>query len=220
MDNKYNDVEKAINQFIDRVRSDINLIGKKIEEDNCINDKNCKSCKNCNTKPEEKTTDASKIGLSSPWYEYYHKLEALFGQDPEVHLSFSDKDMKIIFRVDNLKKYNAIEKLLPSVLSFGNVTVHIVTVPANTKMPAERTSLFADAFEGNPIFDKLITVRPDTPIVGGTKYLMFKKKVAQFFNDNLADPNGNSSYLYADLAEDVFGHVEGESLYYSTSEEE
>lgn len=223
MDNKYNDVEKAINQFIDRVRSDINLIGKKIDEDKNINDKNCKSCKNCNTKPEEKTTDATKISLSSPWQTYYNKLKALFGQDPEVHLGFHDGnfDKQIIIRVDKLEKYDAINKLLPETVAFGNVIVNIIVVPANNDNHViDRSELLDRAFNGNPIYDKLITVKGDAPILGGAKYVMFKKKVAQFFNDNMADPNGNSSYLYADLAEDMFGHVEGEALHYSTSEEE
>ena len=214
MDNKYIDVEKAINLFIDKVRSDINSFGKKTEEERTMNNKDL------NNKP--KTTDAKKVGLASPWQTYFNKLKALFGQDPEVHLSFDDRsEEKIIaIRVDNLKKHDAIKKLLPEVRGFGNVIVRINVIPPNEIRVIDRAELLDRAFEGNPVYDKLIIVEGGIPILGDTKYVMFKKKVAQFFNDNLADPNGNSSYLYADLAEEIFGHVEGEALHYSTSEEE
>lgn len=217
MDNKYDDIGKAINQFIDRVRSDINTntFGKKTEEKRTMNNKDL------NNKP--KTTEVKKVELSSPWQTYFNKLKALFGQDPEVHLGFHDGnfDKQIIIRVDKLEKYDAINKLLPETVAFGNVIVNIIVVPANNENHViDRSELLDRAFNGNPIYDKLITVKGDVPILGGTKYVMFKKKVAQFFNDNMADPNGNSSYLYADLAEDMFGHVEGEALHYSTSEEE
>jgi len=214
MDNMYIDVEKAINLFIDKVRSDINSFGKKTEEERTMNDKNF------NNKP--KATDAKKVGLASPWQTYFNKLKTLFGQDPEVHLSFDDRsEEKIItIRVDNLKKHDAIEKLLPEVRAFGNVIVRIIVIPPNEIRVIDRAELLDRAFEGNPVYDKLIIVEGGIPILGDTKYVMFKKKVAQFFNDNLADPNGNSSYLYADLAEEIFGYVEGEALHYSTSEEE
>lgn len=216
MDNFYNDVEKAINRFIDKIRSDINnnTFGKKMEEERIMINKDF------NAKP--KATETKKVGLSSPWQTYYNKLKALFGQDPEVHLSFDDRseDKIITIRVDELEKYDAIHKLLPEVMAFGNVIVRIVVLAPNDIRVIERSKLFDCAFRGNPIYDKLITVKGDVPILGDTKYVMFKKKVAQFFNDNLADPNGNSSYLYADLAEEIFGHVEGEALHYSTSEEE
>ena len=214
MDNMYIDVEKAINLFIDKVRSDINSFGKKTEEERTMNDKNF------NNKP--KATDAKKVGLASPWQTYFNKLKTLFGQDPEVHLSFDDRsEEKIItIRVDNLKKHDAIEKLLPEVRAFGNVIVRINVIPPNEIRVIDRAELLDRAFEGNPVYDKLIIVEGGIPILGDTKYVMFKKKVAQFFNDNLADPNGNSSYLYADLAEEIFGYVEGEALHYSTSEEE
>lgn len=215
MDNKYIDVEKAINLFIDKVRSDINSFGKKTEEERTMNNKDF------NNKP--KTTDAKKVGLASPWQTYFNKLKALFGQDPEVHLGFHDGnfDKQITIRVDKLEKYDAINELLPETVAFGNVIVNIIVVPANNKNHViDRSELLDRAFNGNPVYDKLIIVEGGIPILGDTKYVMFKKKVAQFFNDNLADPNGNSSYLYADLAEEIFGHVEGEALHYSTSEEE
>lgn len=215
MDNKYIDVEKAINLFIDKVRSDINSFGKKTEEERTMNNKDF------NNKP--KTTDAKKVGLASPWQTYFNKLKALFGQDPEVHLGFHDGnfDKQITIRVDKLEKYDAINELLPETVAFGNVIVNIIVVPANNKNHViDRAELLDRAFNGNPVYDKLIIVEGGIPILGDTKYVMFKKKVAQFFNDNLADPNGNSSYLYADLAEEIFGHVEGEALHYSTSEEE
>lgn len=158
--------------------------------------------------------------LSSPWWEYYHKLEALFGQDPEIHMEFYNKqNKKIVISVDNCKKADAIEKLLPSEVYFGNVTVTIMVSAPNNHLK-NRANLFDIAFKGNPIFDCTINVGESFPIAGGTTYVMFRKKVAQFFNDNLADPNGNSSYLCADIAEDVFGHVEGEALHFSTSTEE
>ena len=176
-----------------------------------------------NTMNNSKASNAETkkgIGLSSPWWEYYHKLLALFEQDPEIHMEYDDLKKGIVMRVDNWKKADAIRELLPSEVFFGNVKVKISVITSNYDCIPNRAKLFETAFDGNPIFDQVITIDGSVPITGGTAYVMFKKKVAQFFNDNLADPRGNSSYLCADIAEDVFGHVEGEALHFSTSTEE
>lgn len=187
---------------------------------NCFNNVNppCKE-HDCKKQSVEKTASSKSVKLSSPWWEYYHKLEALFGEDPEICMEYDDLKKEIVMRVDNWKKADAIEKLLPSEVSFGNVTVTIVVIPGNGYLK-DRSSLIDVAFSGNPVFDKVIAVDPSMPITGGTSYVMFRKKVAQFFNDNLADPHGNSSYLYADIAKDVLGYIEGENLHFSTSTEE
>lgn len=176
-----------------------------------------------NTMNNQKVSKAEAkkgIGLSSSWWEYYHKLLALFEQDPEIHLEYDDLKKRIVMLVDNWKKADAIRELLPSEVFFGNVKVKISVITSNYDCIPNRAKLFEAAFDGNPIFDQVITIDGSVPITGGTAYVMFKKKVAQFFNDNLADPHGNSSYLCADIAEDVFGHVEGEALHFSTSTEE
>ena len=40
-------------------------------------------------------------------------------------------------------------------------------------------------------------------------YVIFEKKVVQFFNDDLSDAHGNMTTLYKDVAKDVLGEHHG-----------
>lgn len=160
------------------------------------------------------------LNLCPPWIIYFQKLDALFGKDPDIHIGFDEHDdCKINIRVDRPSKAEALRQLLPSEVFFGNVKVTVCVIPANA-MNRGRINLIAAAFEGNPIYDGVVNYDQTTPMMGDNYYVMFKKKVAQFYGDNLGDPNGNMSFLYRDLAEEILGHAEFDHIYYSTSEEE
>ena len=75
---------------------------------------------------------------------------------------------------------------------------------ASTPLVVEFTKeeLFNKAFDGNGAL--AYTASYDNPL-GHFTYIIFGKKVVQFFNDQLDDINGNKSMLYQDIAKDVFG---------------
>lgn len=141
------------------------------------------------------------VKISPPWVSYYHKLKALFGEDPDIRIEYSDADKyEIKLFVKGQDKADALTKLLPPVKNFGGVSVTTTVIPANEE--SDRISLFQAAFEGNPVFKNTIVVCSDgvTPV----GYIVFAKKVLQYWDDNLGDPYGNISTLAQEIAKDVF----------------
>lgn len=149
---------------------------------------------------------AEVLKLSAPWICYYRKIDALFGEDPDVSVKYDEDINEITLLVNGQEKANALTQLLPTEKSFGNVTIKITIVPANK--PVQKIDLFKTAFEGNPAFSYAVTV--DTGMTSNTfNYCVFRNKVVQYFGDNLNDVNGNISTLYECIAKDVFEDTEG-----------
>ena len=138
-----------------------------------------------------------KVNLSSPWAKLYREISALFDQDKHVRVVFDEDENTIKLYVDNEAKAEAIGKLLPTQRTFGNVTVNINVIPANTDDPLV---LLETAFEGNPA----LSFTKNAPVQGGTfRYAVFESRVVQFFNDDISDINGNCTTLYQEIAKDV-----------------
>ena len=155
-----------------------------------------------------------KMKLSPPWITYVHELNALFGQDPDIRVEFNDQTNTVALYVEKQEKADALVMLLPATKDFGNVTLNIKIVPANTT--AGYASVLHKAFEGNPIMKQVITI--PTPY-GDMTYAMFRKEVVQFYNDQMDDPNGNKSTLYQDIAQDVLGDLVGTGTFFCTDTE-
>lgn len=143
------------------------------------------------------------LKLSAPWVEFYHEMEALFGADPDIKIELDEDENVINLRVDGEDKAEALEALLPKVKTFGNVDVWINVIPAN-EAHYPRMALYQKAMEGNPVLSYAKAVEP-SPTTFGANYVVFKKEVVQYFNDDLSDINGMQSTLYEDIARDVFG---------------
>ena len=156
--------------------------------------------------------------LSAPWITFYHEMEAMFGEDPEISVELDDSDedeMIIKLYVDNPAKAEALEQLLPMEKKFGNVSVYLEIIPANEE--ESKIRLFQKAFENNPVFKFTYSV----PNIGGlypANYVVFENKVVQFFNDELNDIHGNKSTLYQEIAKDIFEDHEG--IYFCTDTKE
>ena len=145
--------------------------------------------------------DKMQTGLSAPWVTYYRKLEALFGQDPDVALSFDEDAMQIKLFVQGQEKARAIDYLLPDSVTYGNVEIEVIVVPANADAEDE-IDMIKKAFEGNPVFAGIIA--PDASIwEPAITYVMFAHEIVQFFNDNLGDPRGYETTLYEVIADEV-----------------
>ena len=144
-----------------------------------------------------------ELKLSPPWQTLFHKLNAMFGCDPEIELELIDEEYKINLFVNNQKKYEALTKLLPEEYVFGNVHVKLVIIPANDEDDDEEDIIdtFFDAFDGNPVMTDAFSVKAP---VGVFNYVEFAPKVVQFYNDDLTDPHGLCSTLFEDIAYDLF----------------
>lgn len=157
------------------------------------------------------------LGLISPWVNYYKQLEALFKNDPKVGIEFIADPPEVKLYVDGQAKADALAKLLPEEKKFGNQILKITIIPSNST-EEDFVTLFKTAFEGNPAFTRAF-VTPLTPQSFGATYLMFKKEVVQYYNDDLSDANRRCSTLYQDIARDVFTDAPG-GVYFSTELEE
>ena len=155
-----------------------------------------------------------KTKLSPPWVEYYRKLEAMFGPDPDIKVEFDEDEMHIKLYVESHEKATALDELLPVQKDFGNVSVFIEVIPANDE--PKRIDYIKRAFEGNPAFSYATTIEGimSNPI----SYVVFKPEVIQFWNDNMGDPHGITSTLMADIAKEIIGEDDG--VIFSTDKKE
>lgn len=144
----------------------------------------------------------NEFKMAAPWVTYFEKLKALFEQDPEIinmRLVEENGGYRIKIYVAKEDKAYAISKLLPFVACFGNVTVPIVIYSG--KEEDNWIDFFVDAFRGNPIIKEIIeSVGPTEDM----NYVVFKKEVVQYYNDNMQSMDGFSSTLYENIAREIF----------------
>ena len=149
------------------------------------------------------------IEMSSPWVTYWHKLQCLFGDDPDIKMAYDEEKYTVRILVDSVDKASALAQLLNPEIPFGNVTLKIEVVPANNEKGY--ADLVRDAFRGNPHFHEFVRLwLQSNPIC----YAIFEKEVAQYYNDNMGDAHGNISTLYEELAREIIGQDDG--VYFCT----
>lgn len=158
-----------------------------------------------------KNTSGNKTAMSPPWVVYYRKICELFGSDQEVEVSFDDYNDELTLKVSNYDKANAIRKLLPTSINFGGAIMGINVVPV--KSDERKIDLIQKAFNGNPILNYICT---NEDIFGSNPihYVVFKKDVVQYYNDDLGDVNGICSTLYQDIAGEILSESDG--IHYCT----
>lgn len=158
------------------------------------------------------------LKLSTPWVTQYRKLEAMFGEDPDIILEYvagDGEDPSVKMLVNGQDKADAIAQILPESYDFGNVKMNVTIIPANKKESNE--ALFRAAFEGNPAFSYAVTA--EGIFTNPVTYVVFRNKVVQFWNDDLGDVNGNETTLYEEIAPVVFDPaIEGVCFCTDTSE--
>lgn len=147
------------------------------------------------------------LKLSAPWQIYYKELSILFEKDKEVHIVYNTEDQIIDIYVDNPAKAEAMAATLPTEKEFGNITLIINIIPANKNLRRSKGSDYEDLFYGNSIVKDIVTV--DGIMSNPITYVIFKKEVVQYFNDDLGDAHGMCSTLYQDIAKRVFNEEEG-----------
>ena len=141
------------------------------------------------------------VKLSTPWVEFYRKIDAFFKYDPEVSVLYDNTETKINIYVESAPKAEALQLLIPTEKVFGNITLTINVIPANgVKLKnSEAEVIISEAFKNNPALSYTRSVRP---------------VYVQYFNDNFGDINGLRSTLYEDLAREVFNKMD--MVFYNT----
>ena len=170
----------------------------------------------------------ASLKMISPWVKYYREVDAMFKNDPEVHVVYDEDEMELKIYVDDQAKGEAIERLLPHEKAFstGTVAVNIVlkisVVPCNKSGrrtfncsdddPKYYSKLFRAAFCGNQAFCDVIPI--DGVFGFYAAYVIFAKEVVQYYSDNIGDYFGVISTLYQDIAMDIFKELPG--VFYCT----
>ena len=148
---------------------------------------------------------SEKLKLSPPWVTYVRKIEALFGEDPDIKIEYDEANLILKLFIENPTKADAIQQLLPTEKVFGNITLAVQVIPANK--PQRKIDIFQKAFEGNPVFSYAVSV--DGISSNDYNFVVFRHKICQFWNDQMNDINGNVSTLYEDVARDIFENADG-----------
>lgn len=156
------------------------------------------------------------LKLSAPWEIYYKELNELFKKDKEIYIVYDRDNQEINLYVENEAKADAMYCTLPSVKQFGSTELKINIIPANkTNYRRSKGRTYEDLFYNNPIVDEIVTL--DGIMTNPITYVIFKKEVVQYYNDNLGDANGLCSTLYQDIAKRIFEEEEG--VYFCTNKE-
>ena len=153
----------------------------------------------------------AKLKLAAPWTTYYREIQAMFKNDKDVRIIYDENEINIKLYVNNAQKAAALGMLLPESVTFGNVTLGICIIPPNgDNKVAEITSdidAVKQALGGNEAVTQFYTI--DGIFTNQMMYVVFKKEVVQFFNDDLSDIRGICSTLYANIANELFGRLNG-----------
>lgn len=156
--------------------------------------------------------------LAPPWVIEYRMIDQLFKYDKDVRVIYDNDEKTVSLYVEGAAKAEALAEILPNDIEFGSVQLTIKVIPANPidinqSTVKTRQDIFADAFKDNPIVERMIPcVLFERPIL----YILFRKKVVQFYTDDLSDYGGISSTLYESIAKHIF--TEGiDGVFFCTS---
>lgn len=160
-----------------------------------------------------------RLKLSPPWITFINEVRALFDGDPQIacNINTSGLNPSIVLACNNGDKVTALQKILPTEVKFGNVTltVSIDGVPSDRAFVTKK-ELFKTAFYKNPAFAYVVSPVEDGMPWFDMVYVVFKNCVVQFFNDNLNDCHGIVSTLYEEIARDILTGDAVNGVYFNT----
>lgn len=158
-----------------------------------------------------------RLKLSPPWITYIHELVALFDGDPQIAFNVAPDEQSVTIACNNGDKCAALAQLLPATVEFGNI-IFTITIdgPMSNRAFVSKKELFETAFKKNPAFAYAVAPADEGYWYPTMTYVVFKKCVVQFFNDNLNDCHGIVSTLYQDIALDVFADEACEGVCFNT----
>jgi len=150
----------------------------------------------------------AKVNLAAPWTTCYRQFQAFFKNDPSVKVEYNSNGPEIKLYVECPQKAEALTQLLAPTRTYGNVTLKITVIPANAPCGdlmemVDDIARIKAAIHGNKAVSEVVDIKQEF-ITNPLTYVVFKREVVQFFNDNLSDLHGLTSTLYQDLAEAIF----------------
>lgn len=158
-------------------------------------------------------SEYNKLTLEAPWNTYRKMINALFECDPEIEVgdvetSGSESvDYVIEIGAKNYRKFEALQKLLPTLKDFGSVTVAIYVYNMVNKEKND-IDVFKDLFRDNPIVSNYEKVK--LPDGSERDFVCFQSQVIQFYDDDISDCYGNYNGLAEDIARAVFSDRAGD----------
>ena len=163
-----------------------------------------------------------RLKILPPWTIVIRKLEALFDGDPQIafNTDFSGEHPRVILACNNGDKVAALQRILPSEVNFGNVTLEVMVdgTPSNIAFTS-KVDLFDAAFKGNPAYAYSVCPCEDGYQWICSTYVVFKNCVVQFAADNLNDCHGIISTLYQTIAEELLTGEATNGVFYNTDVE-
>ena len=163
-----------------------------------------------------------RLKILPPWTIVIRKLEALFDGDPQIafNTDFSGQHPCVVLACNNGDKVAALQRILPSEVSFGNVTLKVMVdgTPSNIAFTS-KVDLFDAAFKGNPAYAYSMCPCEDGYQWICSTYVVFKNCVVQFAADNLNDCHGIISTLYQNIAEELLTGEATNGVFYNTDVE-
>ncbi len=153
----------------------------------------------------------AKLTLSPPWITFANEMKAMFDNDDQVSVVFDQEESVISVYVEGQNKAEALEQLLVKEAVFGTVTVKVKVIPGNTP-DNKYVDLYKTAFQGNCNYRGSTFVSGP---LGKFTYIVWSCVPKQFFDDNLADYQGNRTLLLEDIAKDIFAEADG--VYHCTT---
>jgi hypothetical protein len=148
---------------------------------------------------------SSQLNMASPWFTLFHKIKGVFSVDKELHVDEDlteneDGSYQFMIASQNGDKLAAIEKLLGTSYTFGNVRLIIKYGYENQAEEENWREVYETAFKGNPYFREVI--EKGNPVFGQLGYAVFAREILSFFDDNLMDYKGYSHFVVADAVRD------------------
>lgn len=163
-----------------------------------------------------------RLKILPPWTITIRKLEALFDGDPQIafNVSYEGTHPAVVLACNNGDKVAALQHILPTEVSFGNVVMDVVVdgVPSNRTFTS-KVELFDTAFKGNPAYAYSVCPAEEGYQWIGVTYVVFNNCVVQFAADNLNDCHGIISTLYQTIAEELLTGDATNGVYFNTNVE-
>ena len=142
----------------------------------------------------------ARFEKASPWIEFYREMQILFDRDPDIEVVWHDSEKEIKIYVDGGVKAEALEKHLPVEKDFGGEKIRITVVPSNnTALKSCKPQGLVDVFNNN---GAVCYIEKSGPL--NAYYIVFKKEVVQYDDDNLGDIHRLRSVLMEDIARRIF----------------
>jgi hypothetical protein len=148
--------------------------------------------------------------MNPPWITLWNEIDTSVGNDPAVKVAPLDESgtpYVVRVRVRSRPKAVALASLMRPRHEFGNVVVIVevrdakgnALTPVVPGSPDQLADLVRAAFRGNRWYRDVVVKE----ILGWRVYPVFKKRVVQFYNDDLSDLYSN----YNNVASAVFTDV-------------